>query len=92
MLKIVAIRDSKGTFKSRDNGKEISYDNFNIYCVDDERDNSDVVFGLCPEVYKVKKEVLFKSIKPEQVKLLENKHVEFFYDAYKKICLVRIGQ
>lgn len=92
MLKIVALKDSKGSFKSKDTNQMIEYDNFNIYCVDDEKDNSDVVFGICPDVYKVKKEVVYRLCKPEQVKALENKHVIFYYDAYKKIVRIEVGQ
>lgn len=90
MLKVVAIKDSKGSFKDQKTGSMVNYDNFNIYCIDEEKTEG-ILFGLCPDCYKVKKEVLYKTVKPEQVKLLENRHVEFYYDSFKKISLVQIG-
>ena len=82
MEKIVGIKHSIGTFEGN------QYDNYYVYAVDPEDKN--VVFGACPNMYKVKAEVMHKTVSASDVNKLNGYSVEFLYDKYKNVASVHI--
>lgn len=84
MLVVTGLKRSQGTFSGN------NYDNYYVYCMDSE--GKDVLFGICSQPYKVKAEVLHQLVKPDQVKALEGKKVNFLYDTYKNVARVEIVQ
>lgn len=81
MKKIVGVRHVKGDYQG------VAYDNYNVYAVDD---NTPDCFGTCPEVLKMKTEVLHQVCNPDKIKNLIGHSIEAYYNAYKKIVKVDI--
>ena len=82
--KICGIAHRTGEYQGR------AYDNYVIYSYEDEpKTNDNSTLGVCPEGQKVKASVLHQYISADRVKELLGKHVEFYFDSYQQVSLIK---
>lgn len=79
-MKVIGAKRIQGVFNDR------PYDNYNLYVAPENADN--VVFGVCPNVVKVKASVLLESV--SDVLALKDKDIDCFYDQYKNVVKINV--
>lgn len=90
-MKVVGIQHAVGTFEDKNTSRKFNYDNYNIFCTDEENPgNVDASYGVCPKVYKVKAAILHQVVSPDKVQKLIDRSVFFWYDANKRIAKVDV--
>lgn len=84
-MKIVGYKRWIGDY----NGKP--YDSCHVY-VEDENSLSlcSKYGGTCPDMYKIRGEVLYKAVNPDKLDLMIGKDITLYFDARKNVSLVEI--
>lgn len=83
-MKVVGIRHQVGEFQGN------HYDNYGLYCVDEQKIDPKMQFGTCPSYTKVKSSVLHQVVAPDKVEKLIGRELMFYFDAYKNVVKVEV--
>lgn len=89
-MKVVGIKHFVGVLE---NGRE--YDTYHLFCTPDNPYIPDgcAMYGECPELTKVKAEILHQVVSPDKVSKLIGREISVLYAADKKtVALVKVGE
>lgn len=91
-MKVIGIKHQVGTFEDKKTNKKYDFDNYYLY-LDDELANNETsqYYGVCPQVVKVKASILHQVVSPDKMEKLLNRDVDFLYDVYRNVALVKVN-